>query len=110
MKNLQYELTKTTYIDNDIIRYSDAFRNLNKIQMNLFLFICCLAKEQYDVNKDVETNGKQTGWSNEIKINMNNFMNNIGMKTEWYKLSDEKKEIILESFDSLQDKTFAMLI
>lgn len=36
-KKLRYEMNKKAYIDNDIIRSSDAFRNLNRIQINLFV-------------------------------------------------------------------------
>lgn len=42
-KKLKYQLTKNTFVDNDIVRYSDAFKNLNASQINLFLFLCCLA-------------------------------------------------------------------
>lgn len=28
-KKLKYQLTKNTFVDNDIVRYSDAFKNLN---------------------------------------------------------------------------------
>ena len=58
-KKLKYQLTKNTFVDNDIVRYSDAFKNLNASQINLFLFLCCLAKQQYDVEKDDETEGKK---------------------------------------------------
>lgn len=29
VKKLNYQLSKTAYIDNDVVRYSDAFKNLN---------------------------------------------------------------------------------
>lgn len=54
-RKLKYQLTKNTFVDNDIVRYSDAFKNLNSSQINLFIFLCCLAKQQYDVEKDDET-------------------------------------------------------
>lgn len=58
-RKLKYQLTKNTFVDNDIVRYSDAFKNLNASQINLFLFLCCLAKQQYDVEKADETEGKK---------------------------------------------------
>lgn len=44
------------------------------------MFLCCLAKQQYDVEKDDETEGKKTGWSDEIKINMIDFCKICGKK------------------------------
>ena len=79
-RKLKYQLTKNTFVDNDIVRYSDAFKNLNASQINLFLFLCCLAKQQYDVEKDDETEDKKTGWSDEIKINMIDFCKICGKK------------------------------
>lgn len=105
-KKLRYEMSKKAYIDNDIIRSSDAFRNLNRIQINLFLFICCLAKQKYSVIREDEEDGSQTGWSDEIVIDMKNFLVGSGRKTCWKDLSADKKDIILSWFDSLQEKTF----
>lgn len=61
-------------------KYSDVFKNLNSSQINLFIFLCCLAKQQYDVEKDDETEDKKTGWSDEIKINMIDFCKICGKK------------------------------
>ena len=44
-KKLNYQLSETAYIDNDVVRHSDAFKNPNTTQMNLFLFLCCLSKQ-----------------------------------------------------------------
>lgn len=60
-KKIKISVNKKTFVDNDIVRYSDAFKNLNSSQINLFLFLCCLAKQQYDVEKADETEGKKTG-------------------------------------------------
>ena len=79
---------------------------LTRIQINLFLFICCLAKQQYNVFKDEETEGKKTGWFDEIVIDMKNFIVDSGRKTRWGHLTTEQKDIILSWFDSLQEKTF----
>lgn len=107
-KKLKNELSKLTYIDNDIIRSSDAFRGLNNIQINLFLFICCLAKQQYQITKDEETNGEKTGWSDEIRIDMKEFLFGSGRRTNWNDLHQENKDFILSCFDSLQEKTFTI--
>lgn len=107
-KKLKYEMSKVSYIDNDIARYSDAFRQLNSTQINLFLFICCLAKQQYDIRKDEESEGKATGWSDEIKIDMIEFCKTSGKKTDWYDLPKEKKDIILHCFKELQSKEFTI--
>lgn len=40
-KKLRYEMSKKAYIDNDIIRSSDAFRNLNSWLMQLIYLCCC---------------------------------------------------------------------
>ena len=41
-RKLKYQLTKNTFVDNDIVRYSDAFKNLNASQINLFFYIILL--------------------------------------------------------------------
>ena len=107
-KKLKYQLTKNTFVDNDIVRYSDAFKNLNASQINLFLFLCCLAKQQYDVEKDDETEGKKTGWSDEIKINMIDFCKVCGKKTDWFDMPKEKKDAILDCFRDLQKQQFTL--
>lgn len=107
-RKLKYQLSKNTYIDNDIVRYSDAFKNLNSTQMNLFLFLCCLAKQQYDYEKDEESEGKETGWSNEIRIDMIEFCKTSGKKTNWYDISKENKDAILDCFRELQKKQFTL--
>jgi hypothetical protein len=98
-KKLNYQLSKTAYIDNDVVRYSDAFKNLNATQMNLFLFLCCLAKQQYDVEKDEDSEGTSTGWSDEIRINMVDFCKTSGKKTNWYNMTIDKREAILDCYD-----------
>lgn len=107
-RKLKYQLTKNTFVDNDIVRYSDAFKNLNASQINLFLFLCCLAKQQYDVEKADETEGKKTGWSDEIKINMIEFCKVCGKKTDWFDMPKEKKDAILDCFRDLQKKQFTL--
>lgn len=107
-KKLRYELSKVSYVDNDIVRYSDAFRQLNSTQINLFLYLCCLAKQQYDIELDENSNGKATGWSNEIRIDMIEFCKSSGNKTNWYDLPKEKKDIILGFFKELQEKSFTI--
>lgn len=102
-KKLNYQLSKTAYIDNDVVRYSDAFKNLNATQMNLFLFLCCLAKQQYDVEKDEDSEGTSTGWSDEIRINMVDFCKTSGKKTNWYNMTIGKREAILDCFRELQE-------
>ena len=107
-RKLKYQLTKNTFVDNDIVRYSDAFKNLNSSQINLFIFLCCLAKQQYDVEKDDETEGKKTGWSDEIKINMIDFCKICGKKTDWFDMPKEKKDAILDCFRDLQEQQFTL--
>lgn len=41
-KKLKYQLTKNTFVDNDIVRYSDAFKNLNASQLICFYFYAVL--------------------------------------------------------------------
>lgn len=107
-KKLNYQLSKTAYIDNDVVRYSDAFKNLNETQMNLFLFLCCLAKQQYDVEKDEDSEGTSTGWSDEIRINMVDFCKTSGKKTNWYNMTIDKREAILDCFRELQEHSFTL--
>ena len=107
-KKLNYQLSKTAYIDNDVVRYSDAFKNLNATQMNLFLFLCCLAKQQYDVEKDEDSEGTSTGWSDEIRINMVDFCKTSGKKTNWYNMTIDKRETILDCFRELQEHSFTL--
>lgn len=68
--------------------------------MNLFLFLCCLAKQQYDIEKDEESEGTSTGWSDEIRINMVDFCKSAGKKTTWYNIQQTKEkqyQIVLEN-------------
>lgn len=66
--------------------YSGAFKNINASQMNLCLFLYCFAKQQYDVQKDKDSEGISTGWSDEIRINMVEFCKLAGKRTTWYKI------------------------
>ena len=54
--------------------------------MNLCLFLYCFAKQQYDVQKDKDSEGISTGWSDEIRINMVEFCKLAGKRTTWYKI------------------------
>lgn len=86
-------------LGNDFIRFSNALKPLTEFEMDIFLFMCSKAKENYK-------NGN--GWEKELEINMIDFFEKSGKKTKWQHYTEEEKINFFHQIINLRDKHFSI--
>jgi plasmid replication initiation protein len=102
LQNIKNELNKTAYLDNDFIRKGNALKPLDELEINLLLYMCYKAKENYN-----EDTGE--GWTSLIEINMKKFYAGIGYEKKWTDYTDNEKLIVYEKLEQMQEKTFKII-
>ena len=99
IKNVNEHDYESACVSNDFIRYSNAFKPLTDDEIDIFLFLCAKAKENYQ--KDYETKS----WYKELDINIVDYYNKTHSKN-WNKLPIEARTEFIDKIVSIQDKHF----
>ena len=56
-------------VNNDFIRYSNAFKNLTDEEIDIFLFLCAKAKESYQSDYELKS------WNKELVVDIVDYYN-----------------------------------
>ena len=86
-------------VNNAFIRYSNAFKGLTDDEIDIFLFLCAKAKENYQNDYELKS------WNKELKINIVDYYNKTHLK-KWSRITKEARTEFITKLVNIQDKHF----